>query len=201
MKRRSFLRRCISALSLLLVSLLPFGLARLLQPDQQNKKPLDNPKITHLKLRPPGALKEEEAFISACIGCGLCAEVCPPACIQFYQRSGGNKANTPFILPAEKACTLCGKCMDICPTEALTPTKNSDIDMGIAQIDRDACYPWVDHGVCGACVVSCPLGKQAIDFDFANIYRPVIQTGCVGCGVCVEVCPHPSLPIRIVGPS
>ncbi len=37
-----------------------------------------------------------------------------------------------------------------------------------------------------------------ISFDFANLYRPVVKHGCVGCGVCVEVCPHPSLPIRVV---
>jgi ferredoxin-type protein NapG len=29
-------------------------------------------------------------------------------------------------------------------------------------------------------------------------YRPAIQQGCVGCGLCVEVCPHPSKPIWIV---
>ncbi len=36
-------------------------------------------------------------------------------------------------------------------------------------------------------------------FEFADMYRPIVQEeGCVGCGLCVEVCPHPSLPIRIV---
>ena len=70
--------------------------------------------------------------------------------------------------------------------------------MGIAQIYRTACYPWVDRGICGACVAICPLGDRAINFEFANIYRPVVQQGCVGCGLCVEICPEPSLPIRIV---
>jgi len=70
--------------------------------------------------------------------------------------------------------------------------------MGIAQIDRAACYPWVDEGICGACVVICPLGDKAIHFTFANIYKPAVLGGCVGCGQCVEVCPEPSLPIRIV---
>lgn len=73
--------------------------------------------------------------------------------------------------------------------------------MGIAQIDRVACYPWVDRGICGACVGICPLGDSAIDFEFGNIYRPVVKQGCVGCGLCVEVCPEPSLPIRIVDRS
>ena len=84
------------------------------------------------------------------------------------------------------------------PTEALVETPLNDIDMGIAQIDRAACYPWVDRGICGACVSVCPLGERAIGFEMWNQYRPVIKDGCVGCGLCVEVCPEPSLPIWIV---
>ena len=197
LKRRGFLAKTVTALALLLVSALPYGLGRMLYPDTQRRKPTRNVKIDHIKLRPPGALKDESAFNAACIGCELCAEVCPPGCIQFYGQEGGDKANTPYIAPAEKACTLCNKCMEVCPTNALTETKREEIDMGIADIDETACYPWVDRGICGACAVVCPLGEQAIGFDFANIYRPVVKDACVGCGLCVEVCPHPSLPIRI----
>jgi ferredoxin len=198
-QRRDLLQRIVYGTALLVSAGLPYIFSRILFPNRESRRPGGNLKITHARLRPPGALLNDEDFVTACIGCGLCAEVCPPACIQFYQDDGGDNANTPYILPAEKACTLCGKCMPVCPTEALGVTKRGEVNMGIAQIDRDACYPWVDHGVCGACVTSCPLGAEAINFDFANMYRPVIQAGCVGCGVCVEVCPHPSLPIRIVG--
>jgi ferredoxin len=88
--------------------------------------------------------------------------------------------------------------MEVCPTGALTVTPRDEIDMGFAQIDRTACYPWVDRGVCGACVSICPLGEKAIGFEMWNQYRPFIKQGCVGCGLCVEVCPHPSKPIWIV---
>jgi ferredoxin-type protein NapG len=88
--------------------------------------------------------------------------------------------------------------MEVCPTEALTVMPRDEIDMGFADIDETACYPWVDRGICGACVAICPLGERAMGFDFANIYRPVVKQGCVGCGLCVEICPHPSKPIRIV---
>ncbi|MBT7757710.1 MAG: 4Fe-4S dicluster domain-containing protein, partial [Rhodospirillaceae bacterium] len=86
-------------------------------------------------------------------------------------------------------------------TDALTPLAPREVKMGLAEIDRTACYPWVDRGICGACVTICPLGSQAIGFDFANIYRPIIKKGCVGCGLCVEICPHPSTPIWIVAPT
>ena len=190
MNRRKVIKRLALGVASLSAAGIPYGLSRLLAPDR-----LTTSKIHYL--RPPGALSDATAFNEACIGCGLCGEVCPPKCILFSDREGGSRLNTPFIDPAKKGCILCGKCMEVCPTDALTEVDRKDIEMGIAQIDRTACYPWVDRGVCGACVVACPLGEHAIGFDFANMYRPVIKKGCVGCGVCVEVCPHPSLPIRI----
>ncbi|HFD32472.1 MAG TPA: 4Fe-4S dicluster domain-containing protein [Gammaproteobacteria bacterium] len=190
MKRRNFLQKITFGAGILGFSSLPFGLSRLLYPEANAS--LQNYSIL------PGALPDPEAFIEACIGCGLCGEVCPPKCILFHKNDGGPESNKPYIHPAVKSCILCGYCMEVCPTEALTVTPIREVDMGIAQIDRAACYPWVDKGVCGACVSVCPLGEKAIDFDFGNFYRPVVKEGCVGCGQCVEVCPEPSLPIRIV---
>ena len=190
MERRSFLKRLVSSAALVLGAALPYGFARLLAP--AHAQPARN------DLRPPGALADDAAFVAACIGCGLCGEVCPPRCIRFHDRDGAGKVNTPFIDPARRACTLCAKCMDVCPTNALTRTPLAKVDMGLAQIDRAACYPWVDRGICGACVSVCPLGERAIGFKMWNQYRPMIREGCVGCGLCVEVCPHPSKPIWIV---
>ena len=179
MKRRSFLQRAVFGLGILGFSSLPFGLSRLLYPEVKasvsNRVPL------------PGALTDPDAFNKACIECGL-----------FHKNDGGPESNNPYINPAEKACTLCGYCMDICPTDALTVTPIREVAMGIAQIDRVACYPWVDKGICGACVSICPIGDKAIDYAFGNFYRPVVKDACVGCGLCVEVCPEPSLPIRIM---
>ena len=193
MRRRTFLQNVLYSTGVVISSSLPFALSRFISPEVKAEP------ATHL--RPPGALKDDKAFISACIGCGLCGEVCPPKCIQFYKREGGNKVNTPFINPEEKACTLCNKCMEVCPTASLQETPREKIDMGISQIDRLACYPWVDRGICGACVSICPLGNKAISFKMWNQYQPIVHKACVGCGLCVEVCPHPSLPIRIVDRS
>jgi ferredoxin-type protein NapG len=190
MRRRRFIRNLFKAALLLAAAAIPYGLSSVLAPRDAAAK--------RNYRRPPGALADKAQFEEACIGCGLCGEVCPPQCIRFHARDGGGKVNTPYINPAEKACTLCDKCMDVCPTNALTPTPRLDIDMGIAQIDRTACYPWVDRGICGACVSICPIGAKGIRFKQWNQYQPIIETGCVGCGLCVEVCPHPSTPIWIV---
>ena len=196
MQRRDFLATASRWLGLGLAALLPFGAARLLAPASASP-PQARPGQRNY-LRPPGAKQDDAAFIQACIGCGNCAEVCPPRCIRFHARDGGERLNLPYIDAQARACTLCGKCMAVCPTDALTVTRRREIDMGIAQIDRSACYPWVDTGVCGACVSVCPLGEHAIGFKMWNQYRPVVHDGCVGCGLCVEVCPHPSKPIWIV---
>ena len=193
MKRRGFLRDLAAGTAVLAAAAVPYGFSRLLAPARAA------PERNHL--RPPGALKDDAAFVAACIGCGLCGEVCPPRCILFHARDGGTMVNTPYIEAEEKACILCDKCMEVCPTEALTVVPRDEIDMGLAQIDRSACYPWVDRGICGACVSICPLGEKAIGFEMWNQYRPAIQQGCIGCGLCVEVCPHPSKPIWIVDRS
>lgn len=193
MNRREWLKRGSFMASIIAMTGLPYLLSRLLTPSVEAAE--------HQRIPLPGAKKPQPAFESACIGCGLCGEVCPPRCIEFRKQSGGDAANVPYINPEKKGCILCGRCMEVCPTDALTITEIREIDMGTAQIDQAACYPWVDQGVCGACVSICPLGEQAISFDLWNQYRPVIQEGCVGCGLCVEVCPEPSLPIRVVDRS
>jgi len=194
MQKRDFLKKMIMLASSFGVASIPYVVARILAPGEIYNY------SNHL--RPPGALVDDKEFVKACIGCGLCGEICPPKCILFDKRSGGNAVNTPYINPETKACILCNKCMEVCPTEALIEVPREEVKMGLAQIDRSACYPWVDRGVCGACVAICPLGKKAIAFEFADMYRPYIkEEGCVGCGMCVEICPHPSLPIRIVEPG
>ncbi|HLA67359.1 MAG TPA: NADH-quinone oxidoreductase subunit NuoI [Acidimicrobiia bacterium] len=64
-----------------------------------------------------------------CIGCELCAGVCPARCI--YVRGKENSADAP-VSPGERfgfvyeinmlRCIFCGLCVEACPTEAITMT-------------------------------------------------------------------------------
>ena len=65
-----------------------------------------------------------------CIGCELCAAVCPAKCI--YVRGADNPADDP-VSPGERygyiyeinylRCIHCDLCVEACPTEAITETK------------------------------------------------------------------------------
>ena len=64
-----------------------------------------------------------------CIGCELCAGVCPANCI--YVRGADNPPEAP-VSPGERfgfvyeinmlRCIFCGLCVEACPTEAITMT-------------------------------------------------------------------------------
>ena len=45
--------------------------------------------------------------------------------------------------------------------------------------------------ICDLCIKLCPIGEVAIKMKVLKNGKnlPIIKNGCVGCGVCVEVCP------------
>ncbi len=205
------------------------------------------------RLRPPGALREEK-FLSACIKCGQCVQVCPVEAIHLADLDEGFGVGVPFIDARQQACDFsCDglQCVLACPTGALTHEVNypHQVDMGIARVvNESACLavqgqgfrglargadftgklryeevdrwnpiPVRDHpydlALCDLCVRQCPIeiriaqceaGKppsgdanqcpprHAITLeaiDDSGRKRPVIQDGCVGCGVCEMICP------------
>jgi NADH-quinone oxidoreductase subunit I len=75
-------------------------------------------------------LNRYEDGMEKCIGCELCAGVCPARCI--YVRGADNPPDAP-VSPGERygyvyeinylRCIHCDLCVDACPTEAITETK------------------------------------------------------------------------------
>jgi len=75
-------------------------------------------------------LNRYEDGMEKCIGCELCAGVCPAKCI--YVRGADNNPDSPTS-PGERfgfmyeinylRCIHCDLCVEACPTEAITETK------------------------------------------------------------------------------
>ncbi|HUZ21769.1 MAG TPA: NADH-quinone oxidoreductase subunit NuoI [Acidimicrobiales bacterium] len=75
-------------------------------------------------------LNRYEDGMEKCIGCELCAAVCPADCI--YVRGADNPEESP-VSPGERfgfvyeinylRCIHCDMCVEACPTEAITETK------------------------------------------------------------------------------
>ena len=153
-------------------------------------------------LRPPGAAPEEE-FLELCCGVGACAEVCPADAIRLVAGEDDSGTRHPVIIPQEAACIVCEDlaCMKACPSGALTLVPREEIRIGFAQVNPDRCLAWsgTDPG-CDYCVDRCPLGNQAIRFERAGPVRgPLVEEGCVGCGVCEYFCPTQPSAIRVYG--
>lgn len=154
----------------------------------QSASPRPRPAVSLALLRPPGAL-EETQFLATCSRCGVCVSACPVDAIQLdlSERRIGDGA--PYIDANLSPCVVCStlECMTVCPTGALVPTPIRYLDMGTARWDRTTCLR-TSGEECRICVDDCPVGEVAIRVDEAG-YVQVLETGCVGCGVCQNVCP------------
>ncbi len=143
-------------------------------------------------LRPPGAIAEH-LFLKLCTRCGDCKEACPYDAIVLLGESKGKLAGTPVIIPTVTPCYYCEDfpCIKACKEGALT---DSHLIMGKAVISTSKCYAY-KQTFCIDCFNECP--KQAIELDIEG--RPkIIEEKCVGCGMCVRVCPATPKAIKVI---
>jgi ferredoxin-type protein NapG len=195
------------------------------------------------RLRPPGAVKEKD-FLSLCIKCGQCLQVCPYHSIKLADIGMGHGVGTPYIDANERGCYACSAvpCVLACPTSALDHSceKPEDIHMGIAVLEfPDSClgitktavpkgyndkmhhfiertknvtvveekvvekFDQYEGKACTLCADMCPipnpLSAIAMVPHSNGGQKPEIYDGCIGCGVCQEVCPT-STPSIVVKP-
>lgn len=159
-----------------------------------------------LLIRPPGAVAEKQ-FLSMCIRCGECLQVCIGNALQpaLFQ-AGIDGMFSPVVVArngyCEFNCTLCGQ---VCPTgaiEQLPVEEKRQRKIGHAWFDRNRCLPYAKATSCMVCEEHCPTPEKAIRFKDAEVENndgQVIQIKqpylvdkfCIGCGICETKCPLP----------
>ena len=87
-------------------------------------------RVKPVRLHGRHVLNRYEDGMEKCIGCELCAGVCPARCI--YVRGADNPPDDP-VSPGERygyiyeinylRCIHCDLCVEACPTEAITESK------------------------------------------------------------------------------
>ena len=155
-------------------------------------------------LRPPGVL-DQDAFLSTCVRCGVCAQVCPTQAIQEdFSLSGIEGIATPILVPrngyCDYACNACGQNCPVSAIPALSLDEKRLTKIGSATIDHNRCIAWSDHENCIVCEEMCPLPEKAITLEKQSIVQsdgstldlllPVVDRAmCIGCGICENKCP------------
>jgi ferredoxin-type protein NapG len=101
------------------------------------------------RLRPPGAV-EEDRYLTMCIKCGQCLQVCPYDSIVLEDYDGKAGVGTAYIAPLERGCYLCEAfpCVLACPTGALDHEANviEKVHMGMAIIVNESACIALENG-------------------------------------------------------
>ncbi|NSL53424.1 ferredoxin-type protein NapG [Uliginosibacterium aquaticum] len=168
-------------------------------------------------IRPPGALLEE-AFLGACIRCGLCVRDCPYDTLKLATPGDGVVSGTPYFTARDIPCEMCEDipCVKACPSGALDHAL-SDIrqaEMGIAVlIDQENCLNFLGLR-CDVCYRVCPVIDKAITLEMrrnpreeregpaatrhAMLIPTVHSDACTGCGKCEKSCILPEAAIKVL---
>ncbi len=111
-------------------------------------------KLIPPKLRPPGAIEEQD-FLASCIKCGQCVQVCPVEAIFLAELDEGMGIGVPYIDARLQACDFsCDavQCVLACPTGSLSHdiTKKEEVRMGLAKVAKpEACLAKLGLGFKG----------------------------------------------------
>jgi len=161
------------------------GLTKLIDKKSPNRQ---NPIV-------PAGAGSFKHFHDHCLGCQLCASVCPNQVLS-NKTFGATKPNISY---ERGYCRPeCVKCSEVCPTGAIksiTRAEKSSIQIGYAVWNKELCIVNTDKVVCDLCSRKCPnaaitMIPQSADAAPDAPKIPMIDTNrCIGCGACEHLCP------------
>lgn len=148
------------------------------------------------RLRPPGALQEDK-FLSSCIKCGQCVQVCPVEAIKLADLDEGFGIGVPYIDARAQACDFsCDglQCVLACPTGALSHDLNypADTRMGFARLaNPNKCLAMQGQGFKG--LARGPDYPGVLRYAEIDRWKPApvaeYEYDLELCDLCVRQCP------------
>ena len=127
--KKTFFVEIIDGLSLTLSRLFSHAVTR--QYPNEKREPFPGSRGLHALVRDPETGKEK------CVGCGLCAAICPSRCIYIYTTEGEDNQKIVDRYEIEVLrCVYCALCVEACPFGALALTPHYEY----SDYSREALY-------------------------------------------------------------
>ncbi len=115
------------------------------------------------------ALARKDDGTARCVGCGLCAAVCPSRCIDVYTSEGDDHTKIVDRYEIEVLrCVYCGFCVEACPFQAVVLTGHyeySDYSRAAIFMDKEKLLANWDKYM---------AGKKGTDY-FKHFWRPLSE--------------------------
>lgn len=157
--------------------------------------PLGATQPAPVPILPPGA-GSPERFASLCTRCYACVEACPTRVIKVGSPLGRILGHFfhPDLDTSRSYCEeFCTRCSGVCPSGAIRPVSEDEkrrLQIGRAEVRREACLAWEDGEHCMVCQEYCPYAAIMDDTAPDGLPRPVVNPEiCRGCGACQAECP------------